>query len=158
MPLEIERKFLLKNNNWQAQADSGTLFKQAYLNTAPERTVRVRIKGQEGFLTVKGKTEFRSRTEFEYQIPVEDAQAMLLLCERPIIEKTRYLVKADDLIWEIDIFEGVNAGLSMAEVELKDPLQDLVLPDWIGKEVTEDIRYYNSNLVAYPFSEWKENL
>ncbi len=156
MPLEIERKFLLKNKDWKAVADQGTILKQAYLNTDPERTVRVRIKGQHGFLTIKGKTVKSTRQEFEYEIPLEDALSLLKLCKTPVIEKIRYLVQADELTWEIDIFEGINAGLEMAEVELTAENQQVILPDWIGKEVTEDPRYYNSNLVQFPFSEWQK--
>jgi len=156
MPLEIERKFLLKNKDWKAVADQGTILKQAYLNTDPERTVRVRIKGQHGFLTIKGKTIKSTRQEFEYEIPLEDALSLLKLCKTPVIEKIRYLVQADELTWEIDIFEGINAGLEMAEVELTAENQQVILPDWIGKEVTEDPRYYNSNLVQFPFSEWQK--
>jgi len=129
--------------------------KQGYLNSEKERTVRVRIKGEKGFLTVKGKTVNASRLEFEYEIPKSDALQLLKLCERPIIEKIRYEVPLNGNVWEIDEFEGINKGLIMAEVELESENQAFIRPDWIGEEVTSDIRYYNSNLIAYPFSEWE---
>lgn len=156
MALEIERKFLLKNNGWKAVADDGTVLKQAYLNTDPERTVRIRIKKDKGYLTIKGKTVKSTRQEFEYEIPFDEANDLLQLCEAPIIEKTRYLVEVNELTWEIDIFEGVNAGLEVAEIELTNEDQQVILPNWIGKEVTDDARYYNSSLVSCPFSLWEK--
>ena len=156
MALEIERKFLLKNNSWKAVADDGTVLKQAYLNTDPERTVRIRIKKDKGYLTIKGKTVKSTRQEFEYEIPFDEANDLLQLCEAPIIEKTRYLVEVNELTWEIDIFEGVNAGLEVAEIELTNEDQQVILPNWIGKEVTDDARYYNSSLVSCPFSLWEK--
>lgn len=156
MALEIERKFLLKNNGWKAVADDGTVLKQAYLNTDPERTVRIRIKKDKGYLTIKGKTVKSTRQEFEYEIPFDEANDLLQLCEAPIIEKTRYLVEVNELTWEIDIFEGVNAGLEVAEIELMNEDQQVILPNWIGKEVTDDARYYNSSLVSCPFSLWEK--
>ena len=156
MALEIERKFRLKNNGWKAVADDGTVLKQAYLNTDPERTVRIRIKKDKGYLTIKGKTVKSTRQEFEYEIPFDEANDLLQLCEAPIIEKTRYLVEVNELTWEIDIFEGVNAGLEVAEIELMNEDQQVILPNWIGKEVTDDARYYNSSLVSCPFSLWEK--
>ncbi len=154
MAIEIERKFLLNNADWKAKADKGTIIKQGYLNTDKTRTVRVRLKGTKAYLTVKGKTMGMSRIEFEYEIPVTDAEAMLKLCEQPIIEKTRYLLAEADLTWEIDIFDGENKGLEMAEVELDDENQKVTIPNWIGEEVTYDKRYFNSYLVNHPYQSW----
>lgn len=156
MAQEIERKFLLKNQNWKAFSDSGTEIKQGYLSTEKERTVRIRIRGDKGILTIKGATVGMSRLEFEYEIPIFDARELILLCKKPIIEKTRFLLKADELTWEIDIFSGENKGLEIAEVELNTENQTVNLPDWIGEEVTSDSRYYNSNLVKNPFKNWKD--
>jgi CYTH domain-containing protein len=121
-----------------------------------ERTVRVRTVGDQGFLTVKGITVGASRSEYEYEIPVADANEMLdRLCERPLIEKTRYRIPHGGLVWEIDEFEGENRGLVTAEVELKDQQQAVTPPNWVGEEVTGDPRYFNANLVAKPFSSWE---
>ena len=147
MPKEIERKFLLKNDNWKSQFTSRMIIKQGYLSTKKERTVRVRIFGKKGFLTIKGETVGMTRLEFEYEIPVQEAN-------EPLIEKERFIVSRGKLKWEIDIFEGENAGLRIAEVELGDESQDVEIPDWIGEEVTFDHRYFNSNLVKLPFKSW----
>ncbi len=154
MPKEIERKFLLKNANWRSQFTSRKIIKQGYLSTQQERTVRVRILGDKGFLTIKGKTVGMTRLEFEYEIPVDEANELLQLCEKPLIEKERFIVVADDLNWEIDIFEGDNAGLKLAEVELEDENQKVEIPDWVGEEVTFQPRYFNSSLVKLPFKKW----
>jgi adenylate cyclase len=154
MGKEIERKFLVKDHSWQGQ-DAGKRYRQGYLSTVKERTVRVRIGGDKGFLTVKGITVGASRSEYEYEIPVADANEMLdRLCERPLIEKTRYRISLAGLLWEVDEFEGENRGLITAEVELKDEHQSLTLPGWVGQEVTGDPRYFNANLVAKPFTTW----
>jgi len=154
MPKEIERKFLLKNDSWRGQ-DTGKRYRQGYLSTVKERTVRVRTAADKGFVTIKGITVGASRSEYEYEIPVSDANEMLdRLCERPLIEKTRYRISHAGLVWEVDEFEGENRGLITAEVELKDERQSVTPPDWIGKEVTGDPRYFNANLVAKPFTTW----
>ena len=154
MATEIERKYLVVDDSWRSGA-VGTLFRQGYLSTVKERTVRVRVAGDCGFLTIKGITVGAVRSEFEYEIPQADADQMLNeLCERPLIEKTRYAIEACDLTWEIDEFAGVNDGLIIAEVELEDETQRVALPDWVGAEVTDDPRYFNSHLIAHPFSEW----
>jgi len=151
---EIERKYLVVDGSWRFGA-VGTVFRQGYLSTVKERTVRVRVAGDRGYLTIKGITVGAVRSEFEYEIPSADADHMLdELCERPLIEKTRYEIEAGDLTWEIDEFAGVNQGLIVAEVELEDEAQGIVLPNWVGAEVTDDPRYFNSNLIAHPFSEW----
>lgn len=154
MGLEIERKFLLKNEDWRSEIQESTTIKQGYLNTHIERTVRVRVKGNKGFLTIKGKTENVSRKEFEYEIPVEEAIAMIALCEQPVIEKTRNIIKQNGFTWEIDEFDGENKGLIVAEVELENEGQIIQLPNWIDEEVSNDPKYYNSSLLARPFKNW----
>lgn len=154
MGTEIERKFLVTGDSWRGQGTS-TVFRQGYLSTVKERTVRVRAAGDEGTLTIKGITVGASRTEFEYEIPVEDADTMLdELCEKPIIEKTRDVVEVDGTTWEIDEFGGVNDGLIVAEVELDSPDEQFTRPDWLGDEVTDDPRYFNANLIAHPYTQW----
>jgi CYTH domain-containing protein len=154
MGKEIERKFLVKDNTWRGQ-DSGKRYRQGYLSTVKERTVRVRTAGDKAYLTIKGITVGASRNEYEYEIPVADANEMLdQLCERPLIEKTRYRIQHDGLVWEVDEFEAENRGLITAEVELKDEHQSVTLPAWVGEEVTGDPRYFNANLVAKPFTTW----
>jgi adenylate cyclase len=154
MAKEIERKFLVRGNSWRGQ-DGGKRYRQGYLSTVKERTVRVRTTGDKGFITIKGESVGATRSEYEYEIPLADANEMLdRLCERPLIEKTRYRVSHEGLAWEIDEFERDNQGLIIAEVELKDETQSVTLPGWIGQEVTGDPRYFNANLVANPFSQW----
>ena len=155
MGQEIERKFLLKNDSWKVEADNGIEIKQGYLSSVIERTVRVRIIGERGILTVKGKTENLTREEFEYEIPLKDAISLLELCERPIIEKKRYFIKRVNLTWEIDVFEGENKGLKVAEVELDSETQDYDLPVWLGKEVSYESKYYNAALITNPFKNWE---
>jgi len=151
---EIERKFLVTNDAWRGLG-THSVFRQGYLSTVKERTVRVRVIGDRGFLTIKGITVGATRTEFEYPIPADDAEAMLDdLCERPLIEKTRHIVESGELTWEIDEFAGVNQGLIVAEVELESADQEILLPEWIGAEVTDDPRYFNANLIADPYSKW----
>ena len=154
MAKEIERKYLVVDDAWRSRA-VGTVFRQGYLSTVKERTVRVRVAGDRGYLTIKGITVGAVRSEFEYEIPRADADQMLdELCEQPLIEKTRYEIEAGELTWEIDEFAGVNEGLIVAEVELEDEAQGIALPDWVGMEVSHDPRYFNANLIAHPFSEW----
>lgn len=154
MTVEIERKFLLRGDGWRGLAP-GRHYRQGYLSTEAERTVRVRVIEDRGYLTIKGKTVGATRAEYEYVIPVEDAHAMLdNLCKRPLIEKTRYRIEHRGMVWEVDEFAGENAGLLLAEVELESEDQAIDLPDWIGEEVTGEQRYYNANLIASPFSQW----
>lgn len=156
MAKEIERKFLVKGDAWRELAE-GVAYRQGYLNSRKERTVRIRTVGEKAFLTVKGPTKGVTRTEFEYEIPYEDCLAMLEeLAEKPIIEKKRYRIPAGSYVWEVDEFFGVNEGLILAEIEL--PSEDAVFekPDWIGEEVSGDPRYFNSSLVANPYSVWKK--
>ncbi len=154
MGTEIERKFLLRDDSWKAGA-SGKLYRQGYLSAAVERNVRVRIIGEQGFLTVKGKASGITRLEFEYEVPLADAEGMLdQLCLKPLIEKTRYRVEHRGMLWEIDEFAGDNAGLVVAEVELSEEAQEIEFPRWVGREVTDDPRYLNSNLVEQPYTSW----
>jgi adenylate cyclase len=154
VPREIERKFLLRDEAWRAGA-SGKPYRQGYLSTEPDRTVRVRVAGDLAFLTVKGRSQGASRAEYEYPLPRADAEEMLdHLCLRPLIEKTRYRVPYGGLVWEIDEFSGDNAGLVVAEVELEAEDQPVALPPWVGREVTGDPRYANASLVARPFASW----
>jgi len=154
MPIEIERKFLVSADSWR-QGATGTLFRQGYLCTDPERTVRVRLAGDRGTLTIKGKTEGISRAEFEYPIPAAEAADLLdRLCLLPLIEKKRYRVEHAGKTWEIDEFFGDNEGLILAEVELESADAQVELPSWVGREVSDDPRYYNANLVQHPFSRW----
>jgi len=154
MATEIERKFLVKDDTWRGLG-KGSHYRQGYLSTEPDRTVRVRVAAGKGYLTIKGRTVDATRAEYEYVIPLADADTMLdELCERPLIEKTRYRINQQGLVWEVDEFEGENAGLVIAEVELASADQVVALPDWVGEEVTTDPRYYNANLIANPFSRW----
>lgn len=160
MAIEIERKFLVLNDTWRRQPDGGELpgvpFRQGYIPTEGMTTVRVRLEGNQAKLTIKGQNQGLTRAEFEYPIPTADAEDMLdQLCSRPLIEKTRYFRAEQDVTWEIDVFEGENAGLVIAEVELQSEDQQVDLPDWLGEEVSEDPRYYNVNLVTNPYSKWR---
>lgn len=155
MGTEIERKFLVSPGAWSPDPARGVRFRQGYLSTDPIRVVRVRVAGDAGALTIKGRTEGISRLEFEYPIPVEDATIMLdRLCPRPLVEKRRYRESYADRTWEIDVFEGDNAGLVVAEVELPSPTTPIALPPWVGREVSDDPRYFNSNLARHPFTQW----
>ena len=154
MAKEIERKFLVIGEAWRALA-AGTAYRQGYLSTVKERTVRVRTIDASGFLTIKGISVGATRVEYEYEIPAADANEMLDdLCEKPIIEKNRYKIPFAGMTWEVDEFFGVNNGLIVAEIELTDEAQAFEKPDWIGDEVTGDPRYFNSNLIAKPFTTW----
>ena len=154
MGWEIERKFLVIGDAWRTLAE-GHPCRQGYLSIAKERTVRVRTHRGRGSITIKGPSRGPCRREFEYSIPLADAEAMLdHLCRRPLIEKDRYCIVRGSLLWEVDEFFGPNAGLIVAEVELGDPSQDVVKPDWIGEEVTQDPRYFNANLVLNPYQSW----
>jgi len=153
MGKEIERKFLLVGDAWKTV--KGTHYRQGYLNSVKERTVRVRTIDDKGFLTVKGISVGATRSEYEYEIPAGDANAMLdALCEKPIIEKSRYKVEFGGLVWEVDEFYGENQGLVVAEVELESEDQKFEKPAWVGDEVTGDPKYFNSNLIKKPYSKW----
>ena len=154
MGVEIERKFLLNGDEWRSLA-RGTVYRQGYLSSQKERTVRVRTVDDQGFLTIKGASVGMTRLEYEYEIPVEDAVALLEeLCEKPIIEKIRRKIDYAGFVWEVDEFLGENEGLIMAEIELENEEQPFEKPPWIGEEVSGDARYFNSNLSRKPFSVW----
>jgi len=154
MDIEIERKFLVKGDGWKAAAGEGFVCRQGYLVAAPDKTVRVRIIGEHAFLTIKGPTSGISRSEFEYEIPEADAEALLALCGRAVVVKKRYFIEYGGMTWELDVFSGANEGLVMAEIELESEEQGFDIPDWLGEEVSGDIRYYNACLARNPFSEW----
>jgi adenylate cyclase len=154
MATEIERKFLVTGSAWRTS--DGQRIVQGYLNRDKARTVRVRIAGPQAFLTIKGATVGASRAEFEYPIPLADAEALLGLCDGPLIDKVRHRVALGGLLWEVDEFLGDNAGLVVAEVELVSEDQAVDLPPWVGDEVTHDHRYFNSNLASHPFSRWRD--
>ncbi len=155
MGIEIERKFLPAGDGWRKVAGKGILYRQGYLSDDKERVVRIRTAGNRGYLTVKGKTAGMTRVEYEYEIPEQDCIEMLeMLALKPIIEKRRFTIKQSGTVWEVDEFSGENSGLIVAEVEIKSEDQQLVKPEWIGKEVTGDPRYYNSNLIINPFTKW----
>jgi len=154
MGVEIERKFLPSGDGWR-QLGEPVLLRQGYLCSDPERTVRVRIEGETGALTIKSKGSGVRRGEWEYPIPLPEAQELLdTLCERPLVEKYRRRIEHAGFTWEVDEFLGENAGLVVAEIEL--PSEDTMFdrPDWIGQEVSGDKRYYNSSLIRFPYSQW----
>lgn len=156
MATEIERKYLVQIEAWQQAKINAehTHISQAYLSLEAERTVRIRIKKEIALLTIKGRTQGVSRLEFEYQIPFNDGLELLKICQGSIIKKKRYVLSYDNLIWEVDEFEGDNIGLIVAEVELDSEDQFFALPPWIKEEVSDDNRYYNANLVQHPFKDW----
>ena len=153
MALEIERKFLVNENDWRN--GQGTMYRQGYLNSDENRNVRVRVINDRGYLTVKGISQGATRVEYEYEIPQAEAEAMLDdLCEKPLIIKKRYKTEYKGFVWEVDEFLGENQGLIIAELELESENQVFIKPEWIGKEVTGDPKYFNSNLIHRPFSMW----
>jgi len=156
MGIEIERKFLVTSDAFLEAAHESTVIKQGYVSRRKEATVRVRIKGDKGVLTIKGEAnEHFVRAEFEYDVPLEDVEQILAtLCEGTPIEKTRHLVEHAGHTWEVDVFEGKNAGLVVAEIELSAADEDFERPDWVGEDVTDDERYLNARLTAAPYSEW----
>ena len=157
MAQEIERKFLIKNNAYKAKSINKTKITQGFLSTVPERTVRIRIKGDKGFLTVKGigNKSGASRYEFEKEISVDDAQDLLVICEPGVIDKTRFVVPTNKgLIFEVDEFYGENEGLTVAEIELLSEETSFEKPSWLGEEVTGDVRFYNAMLMKKPYNKW----
>lgn len=156
MAQEIERKFLVKGD-FKSEAFKSTRITQGYLSSVPERTVRVRVKGDKGFITIKGigNESGASRFEWEKEIPVDEVRDLLKICEPGVIDKTRYLVKNGDLTFEVDEFYGDNDGLTVAEIELPDEDTQFNLPAWLGEEVTGDVRFYNSMLMKNPYKNWK---
>ena len=157
MAKEIERKFVVSADTWRP-AEAGIQFKQGYLTSDSERQVRIRRAGDQAFITVKSKAVGLSRSEFEYQIPNSDAEEMLAsLCLKPLIEKVRYRIDQAGFVWEVDEFHGDNEGLVLAEIELSHERQQVILPPWVGKEVSDDPRYLNTNLKEHPFRDWKQD-
>ena len=154
MGIEIEHKFLVNDEGWRQAAAQQTRFSQGYLSRDPARTVRVRIAGEQAFLTIKGETRGTSRAEFEYAIPVADAQQLLALSDGPVVEKIRHLCPHEGMTWEVDEFLGANAGLVVAEIELAAEGQAFARPAWLGAEVTGDARFVNANLAVKPFTSW----
>ncbi len=152
MGIEIERKFLVKDDSWRAAADDGLECRQGYLAAEKGKTVRVRIMGTEAFLTIKGAMAGISRAEFEYEIPPSDAEALLALCGGAVVEKRRHLVNHGGMVWEVDVFGGAHAGLVLAEIELEREDQEFELPGWAGEEVSRDPRYFNAVLAQRPRS------
>jgi adenylate cyclase len=154
MSVEIERKFLVSGDAWKILGQ-GTAIRQGYLSTNPDRVVRVRIEGSSATMTIKGRSQGATRGEWEYAIPLDDADELLSqLCERPLIEKTRTRVTHDGMVWEVDEFFGENRGLIVAEIELQSENQAFSKPEWIAEEVTHDTRYFNSSLLKHPFAAW----
>lgn len=154
MASEIERKFLVDTTLWVPRG-AGTPYTQGYLSSAKERTVRVRKEGDRAVLTIKGPTRGVTRLELEYPIPLADAESMFDLCERPLVEKIRHVEQHGGHTWEIDVFAGDNAGLVVAEIELADEDEAFDLPAWAIREVSDDPRYYNANLIANPYKNWR---
>ena len=155
MALEIERKYLVVNDKWKPFAVSETLMKQAYLLASPDLSIRVRVAGEQAFLTIKGATEGITRSEFEYPIPVADAEQMLTgLVQGSVIDKVRFRVRCGEHIWDLDQFHGDNQGLVVAEIELASEDEAFERPDWVGQEVSDDPRYYNASLARHPYCEW----
>ncbi|OUO50333.1 adenylate cyclase [Parabacteroides sp. An277] len=157
--IEIERKFLVAGN-FMRDVYAERRIVQGYICSAPGRTVRVRIRDEAGFLTIKGPTDAKgmSRYEFEQSIPLEEAEKLLDLCEPGAIDKIRYLARIGKHTWEIDVFHGANEGLVLAEVELESETEEFERPAWLGREVTGDRRFYNSSLTKHPYSEWKDTV
>jgi adenylate cyclase len=156
MATEIERKFLVNKALWKPIV-KGITIAQGYLQHDKDKVVRVRIKGTQGFLTIKGKNNGISRLEFEYEIPITDAEELLVLCDKGVIYKTRYEIPYKGFIWEVDEFKGENEGLFLAEVELKSADEDPEIPLWVRDEVSRDPRYFNSFISEHPFSKWRND-
>lgn len=154
MAIEIERKFLVVGDAWRSVP--GVYYCQGYLSRDPQRTVRIRVFDNQALLTIKSLTTQLTRAEFEYPVPLEDAQQILKLCETPLIEKNRHVVQYEGMDWEVDEFLGENQGLIVAEIELTSESQAFKVPDWVGEEVSDDPRYFNSSLSKLPYRRWSE--
>lgn len=155
MAIEIERKFIARPQNW-SQLATGEHLRQGYLSRAANATVRVRIQNERATLTIKSRNDGIARSEFEYEIVLADATQLLQLCDGPLIEKIRYCIDYEGHRFEVDVFEGDNAGLIVAEVELQSAEEAVTLPDWIEREVSHDARYFNSNLAINPYCNWRD--
>jgi adenylate cyclase len=155
MATEIEHKFLIRDDRWRQQVERSVRMRQGYLTSDARCSVRVRVAGGQGFLNIKSGTLGIQRSEYEYPIPLAEAEEILdTLCEQPLLEKTRHFVRVGAHLWEIDEFAGANAGLIVAEVELSRPDEPFERPDWAGEDVSHDIRYYNSQLARHPYATW----
>jgi adenylate cyclase len=155
MGLEIERKFLVINDGWRPFVESESRLKQGYLTALPALSIRVRIAGEQAWLTIKGGMQGISRSEYEYSIPLQDAREMLdHLVTDAVIDKTRYKVRCGDHLWDLDLFHGDNSGLAVAEIELQSESESFQMPDWAGQEVSRDARYLNANLIRHPYRDW----
>lgn len=155
MAIEVEHKFLLANDDWRKLVQRSVRYRQGYLSSAPTSSIRVRTDSDRAWLNIKSATIGNQRHEYEYEIPLQDANELLgTLCSKPLIEKTRHFIVDHDHLWEIDEFEGDNKGLIVAEIELKESGAEFIRPSWLGQEVTQDLRYYNNNLARCPFSKW----
>ena len=155
MAKEIERKFLVTNDEWRDQVKKQAYYRQGYLNDAVECSIRIRIASDKAFLNIKSATLGIERMEYEYPVPLDDANEMLdSFALGPVIEKTRYFVDIGEHTWEIDVFEGDNQGLVVAEIELNDENESFEMPSWAGEDVSHDTRYYNVCLVKHPYKDW----
>ena len=158
MAIEIEHKFLLASTAWRGQVSHSSYYRQGYLSAVATSSIRIRVSGDTAWLNIKSATIGTQRHEYEYPIPLADANEILdNLCGKPLIEKTRHFVIDDGNTWEIDEFAGANQGLVVAEIELAEAGQYFIKPVWLGMEVTDDLRYYNNNLALHPYSEWRED-
>jgi CYTH domain-containing protein len=157
MGIETERKFLVEGSAWRSADAEGVVLRQGYLVCDEKKAVRVRVAGSQAYLTIKGATTGITRSEFEYEIPVSDAEEMMGLCDDAIVEKTRYFVEHGGMAWVLDVFGGSDKGLVMAEIELESEDQPFELPPWAGEEVSGDPRYYNAYLSKHPFTTWGES-
>lgn len=157
MNIEIERKFLVRNDSWKREADAGALYIQSYLSIADNRVIRVRLTGSRAFLSLKFASSLMIRDEYEYEIPCADAERIMrFFSDRPPVEKMRHKVRHGTHLWEIDVFTGENEGLVVAEIELKARDETFDRPDWLGEEVTENARYVNAALYLSPFKNWTQ--
>ena len=157
MATEIERKFLVRDDGWMAHVSESHRIAQGYLALTGKSAIRVRIKGDDhAFLTIKSAEKGISRSEFDFPIPIADAEALFPLCEGAVIDKVRYLVPVEDVTFEVDVFSGANDGLTIAEVELESEEQTVPVPEWLGEEVSGDPRYFNAALSRHPFCEWQD--
>lgn len=158
MAIEIEHKFLLANDEWRELVTHSVRYRQGYLSSQPTSSIRVRISDHHAWLNIKSATIGTHRHEYEYEIPLVDANEILTnLCRKPLIEKTRHFIEDNGHTWEIDEFDGDNQGLIVAEIELSEIGKAFIKPAWLGVEVTDDLRYYNNNLSQHPYSEWHES-
>jgi len=157
MAIEIEHKFLLANDEWRKHINHSVQYRQGYLSSVATSSIRIRTSDDQAWLNIKSATIGTHRHEYEYEIPLADADEILNnLCKKPLIEKTRHFVVDDGNVWEIDEFDGDNKGLCIAEIELTEIGKDFAKPLWLGAEVTDDVRYYNNNLAVHPYSQWRE--